>query len=56
LATTENVTSAVLAESSTTFDTVALDFGRSQVRFDVAEQAMPPAPPFRSAAISSPDA
>ena len=40
----------------TQFDTVAMDFGRSQVRFDVAEQAMPPAPPFRSAAISSPDA
>lgn len=38
----------------TQFDTVALDFGRSQVRFDVADQALPPAPPFRSASIGSP--
>jgi predicted aspartyl protease len=40
----------------TQFDSVAMDFGRSQVRFDVAEPALPPARPFRSAAISSPDA
>ncbi len=33
----------------TQFDTVAMDFGRSKVRFDISEPALPPARPFRSA-------
>ncbi|WP_372785829.1 retroviral-like aspartic protease family protein [Phenylobacterium sp.] len=33
----------------TQFDTVSMDFGRSQVRFDISEPGLPPARPFRSA-------
>jgi hypothetical protein len=33
----------------TQFDTVAMDFGRSQVRFDISEPSLPPTRPFRSA-------
>jgi predicted aspartyl protease len=33
----------------TQFDTVAMDFGRSRVRFDISEPTLPPARPLKSA-------